>query len=93
MSFNKDLAKAIKAEYDFNEYEIAQDKLIEVTKIIEYLSNKRTHLQGKFIQDLHSGKLGMWYRQPVSILSLASKYFENCPKENTVQNPYDLYNG
>lgn len=77
MKYNKELAKALKSEYDFNDYEITLEKLIEVTNIIEKLFKKDMILIAKFISDLHCGKLGMWYKTPISLLSVANKYIED----------------
>lgn len=75
-SNNIELTKAIKKEFDFNSYEIEQDKLIEISNIIDRIFNGNNVLFGKFIDDLHVGKLGMWYKAPVSFLSVANKYIE-----------------
>ena len=76
MKYNEMLAKIIKDEFDFNDYEISKEKLIEVTAIFEKISkNGGKELTAKFFMELHTGKLGMFYKQPISFLSVAQKYF------------------
>lgn len=77
MKYNDRLAKDLKKEFDFNNYEIDKDKLIDVVNIIDGLFKDDFMLLDQFLKDLHSGKLGMWYKQPVSILSLANKFVES----------------
>lgn len=81
MDYNREIAIAIKKEFDFNDYEIEKEKLIEVSKVIQRTFKNDLILFGKFIDDVHCGKLGMWYKQPVSIISLAYKYNEENKKE------------
>ena len=79
-NYLKKLSDKIKAEYDFNEYEIKPDTLKETTIILlKTIKDKNITdaIIDQFFNDLHAGKLGMFYRQPVSFLSVAYKFFDS----------------
>ena len=71
------LADRINYEYDFNGYEITADKLRDMTKImaetIDAMNLKESHVN-EFFTKLHSGKLGIFYKQPISFLSVFQQF-------------------
>lgn len=75
-----ELAKKIKFEYDFNDYDITDEKLKEITLILnETIQTYRIteNTVNEFFIKLHSGRLGMFYKQPISFLSVAQKFFDS----------------
>jgi hypothetical protein len=76
-SYLIDLATKIKKEYDFNDYEITAEKLKEITQIMAETIDKRNLKPvyvDEFFTKLHSGNLGMFYKQPISFLSVWQQY-------------------
>lgn len=75
----KELGRRIKYEYDFNEYKISENQLKEITlimaKAIDLIHLKSNDID-EFFHSLHEGKLGMFYYQPVSFLSIFQKFTE-----------------
>ena len=76
----KILADKIKVEYEFNEYELTPTKLKEMTLVMYNVIEQNRINQSmvdKFFTDLHCGKLGMFYKQPISFLSVFYKFYES----------------
>ena len=79
------IAKRVKFEYDFNDYEIKPDKIKEISELIFNISLKY-HLSeitiNYFFIFLHEGKFGTLYKMPSDLIGKFWKYID----EN--KNPY-----
>lgn len=66
---------ALKTLYTFNDYEITDEKAIQIIKlIIEVKPNITDKELTEFIDKIHKGVYGILYRQPTCILFMFQKY-------------------
>ena len=78
------LASKIDKEYIFNDYKLTDSQLKDMTetlllKIQNMSVSKKT--VDSFFSKLHEGELGMYYKQPVSFLSIAHTYFQKMTQQ------------
>ena len=69
------IANSLKSIYDFHDYEISKDKIIELTRlIIEIRPNITINEFENFIDGIKKGKFGILYKMPTSIMSMFQKF-------------------
>lgn len=72
------IANEIKNIYDFHEYSISKEKVIELSKlIIKAMPNITEQHIKDFSEKVKSGEFGVMYKMPTSIMSMFQNYIHS----------------
>ena len=86
MSLRIMIANEIKSIYDFHEYAISKEKIIELTDLFLEVMPEFTEYHIKdFIKRIRKGEYGILYKMPTSIMVMLQQYKKEYGKPKFVQ--------
>lgn len=72
------ISAKIKDIYDFHEYQISKDNLIQLTNIIvEIKPDVDLEYFERFLKAVYMGKYGILYKMPTCLIAMFQKYIDD----------------